>query len=101
MRKDPERYRPLFPDVPDDLPYVWPVRSPNVVAAEARRAAAQEARAARAVAKAAAEAERAARRRSAAAKKAAKTRKANRLAAARRPPAGGVPAPAPEGEAAG
>ena len=24
VRKDPERYRPLFPDVPDDLPYVWP-----------------------------------------------------------------------------
>ena len=27
VRKDPEYYRPLFPDVPDDLPYVWPVRS--------------------------------------------------------------------------
>ena len=26
VRKDPEHYRPLFPDVPDDLPYVWPVR---------------------------------------------------------------------------
>ena len=26
LRKDPEVYRPLFgPDVPDDLPYVWPV----------------------------------------------------------------------------
>jgi hypothetical protein len=26
LRKDPETYRPLFgPDVPDDLPYVWPV----------------------------------------------------------------------------
>lgn len=85
VRKDPERYRPLFPHVPDDLPYVWPVRSPNVLAAEARRLAAQEARAARAVAKAAAEAERAARRRSAAAKRAAKTRKANRLAASRAP----------------
>ena len=24
VRKDPEFYRPLFPDVPDDLPYVWP-----------------------------------------------------------------------------
>ena len=24
MRKDPEHYRPLFGDVPDDLPYVWP-----------------------------------------------------------------------------
>ena len=24
VRKDPERYRPLFGDVPDDLPYLWP-----------------------------------------------------------------------------
>ena len=24
VRKDPEFYRPRFPDVPDDLPYVWP-----------------------------------------------------------------------------
>ena len=27
VRKDPDHYRPLFPDVPDDLPYVWPVGS--------------------------------------------------------------------------
>jgi hypothetical protein len=26
VRKDPEFYRPLFGDVPDDLEYVWPVR---------------------------------------------------------------------------
>ena len=25
VRKDPRHYRPLFPGVPDDLPYVWPV----------------------------------------------------------------------------
>ncbi len=25
VRKDPEHYRPLFPGVPDDLPYVWPM----------------------------------------------------------------------------
>jgi hypothetical protein len=25
VRKDPEHYRRMFPDVPDDLPYVWPV----------------------------------------------------------------------------
>jgi hypothetical protein len=25
IRKDPEHYGPLFPGVPDDLPYVWPV----------------------------------------------------------------------------
>jgi hypothetical protein len=24
LRKDPEHYRPVFPDVPDDLAYVWP-----------------------------------------------------------------------------
>ncbi|MGW0520256.1 MSMEG_6728 family protein [Crossiella sp. NPDC003009] len=24
VRKAPEHYRPYFPDVPDDLPYVWP-----------------------------------------------------------------------------
>ena len=24
VRKDPAHYRPLFPEVPDDLPYVWP-----------------------------------------------------------------------------
>lgn len=24
VRKDPERYRPLFGDLPDDMPYVWP-----------------------------------------------------------------------------
>jgi hypothetical protein len=24
LRKDPARYGPLFTDVPDDLPYVWP-----------------------------------------------------------------------------
>lgn len=27
VRKDPTYYRPQFPDVPDDLPYHWPVRS--------------------------------------------------------------------------
>ncbi len=39
VRKDPGWYRPHFPDVPDDLPYVWPVRSEKAVAAERRRAA--------------------------------------------------------------
>lgn len=24
VRKDPDYYRPFFPDVPDDLPYHWP-----------------------------------------------------------------------------
>lgn len=26
VRKKPDHYRPLFPDVPDDLPYHWPVQ---------------------------------------------------------------------------
>jgi hypothetical protein len=26
LRKDPQHYGPLFPGVPDDLEYVWPVR---------------------------------------------------------------------------
>jgi hypothetical protein len=39
LRKDPDAYGPLFPDVPDDLPYVWPVRSPAVLERERRRAA--------------------------------------------------------------
>ncbi|MET0729259.1 MAG: MSMEG_6728 family protein [Acidimicrobiales bacterium] len=38
LRKDPEWYAEHFPDVPADLPYVWPVRSPKVLAAEQRRA---------------------------------------------------------------
>lgn len=27
VRKDPEHYRPLFGDIPDDLPYIWPGRA--------------------------------------------------------------------------
>lgn len=26
VRKDPNYYGPLFPGVPDDLPYIWPVQ---------------------------------------------------------------------------
>jgi len=36
VRKDPEHYGPLFPDVPPDLPYVWPVRSAAVLERERR-----------------------------------------------------------------
>lgn len=25
IRKNPDHYRPIWPDVPDDLPYIWPV----------------------------------------------------------------------------
>src|SRR5919112_56460 len=38
LRKDPEHYGGLFPDTPDDLPYVWPVRSEATIEAERRRA---------------------------------------------------------------
>ncbi len=38
VRKDREYYSTRFPDVPDDLAYVWPVRSPTVLAAEQRKA---------------------------------------------------------------
>ena len=39
LRKDPDWYGPRFPGVPDDLPYVWPVRSAKAVEAERRREA--------------------------------------------------------------
>lgn len=38
LRKEPDHYAELFPGVPDDLPYVWPVRSPAVLERERRRA---------------------------------------------------------------
>ncbi len=47
VRKDPGHYGPQFPDVPPDLPYVWPVRSAATVERERRaaaRAAAREAK---------------------------------------------------------
>ena len=76
VRKDPEHYRPLFPDVPDDLPYVWPVRSEAVIAAEQRKAEAAVRREERARRQQLEEAERLRRRRSRAAKKAWRTRRA-------------------------
>jgi hypothetical protein len=27
IRKDPERYQPMWPTVPDDLPYLWPTET--------------------------------------------------------------------------
>jgi hypothetical protein len=76
VRKDPDFYRPRFPDVPDGLPYLWPVRSEAVVEAERRRAEAAVRRQERAAERLLAEAERARRRRSRAAKKAWATRRA-------------------------
>ncbi|HYG92298.1 MAG TPA: MSMEG_6728 family protein [Nocardioides sp.] len=77
VRKDPAHYRPLFPDVPDDLPYVWPVRSPAVLEAEARRVENEARRRQRALERRLLEAERLHRRRSRAAKKAWATRRRN------------------------
>jgi hypothetical protein len=77
VRKDAEHYRPLFPDVPDDLPYVWPVRSQAVLAAERRRADNEVRRQQRALERARLEAERLRRKRSRAAKKAWRTRRQN------------------------
>ena len=76
LRKDPAHYRPLFPDDPDDLPYVWPVRSPGAVEAEERRVRAALVRAERRARREADEAERARRRRSAAARRGWRTRRA-------------------------
>lgn len=69
VRKDPAHYAAVFPDVPPDLPYVWPVRSEAVLERERRREAAAARRAER-------EQEARRRRRSAAAKKAWRTRRA-------------------------
>jgi hypothetical protein len=77
LRKDSAHYRPLFPDDPDDLPYVWPVRSPGAVEAEERRARAAVARAETRARRDAEAAERARRRRSAAARRGWRTRRAN------------------------
>jgi hypothetical protein len=77
VRKDPLLYRPHFPGIPDNLPYVWPVRSPAVVAAEQRRADNDTRRQLRALERARLEAERVRRKRSRAAKKAWQTRRQN------------------------
>jgi hypothetical protein len=75
VRKDPEHYRTLFPDVPDVVAYVWPVRSPSVVAAEQRKADNAERRMRRQSEQAKVEAARLHRIRSRAAKKGWQTRR--------------------------
>jgi hypothetical protein len=77
VRKDPTHYGPLFPDACGDLPYVWPVRSPSVVAAEQRRLENKARRDARELDRARLEAERLHRKRSRAAKQAWRTRRQN------------------------
>jgi pyrimidine dimer DNA glycosylase len=80
VRKDPELYAPMFPEASPDVAYVWPVRSPNVIEAELRRAENALRREERRLVKLAEEAAKARRRRSAAAKRGAKTRAANQRA---------------------
>jgi hypothetical protein len=75
VQKDPDRYRPLFPDTPEDLPYLWPVRSPAVLDAERRRAENAERRAQRAELRRQQDAERLRRRRSRAARRGWETRR--------------------------
>ena len=83
VRKNPEYYRQLFPDAPDNLEYVWPVRSPAVLAAEQRRADNEVRRQQRAIERARLEAEQLRRRRSRAAKKAWATRRQNAASSTR------------------
>ena len=75
VRKDREHYSTMFPDVPDDVAYVWPVRSPAVLAAEQRKADNAERRARREGERAERKAERVRRMRSLAAKKGWQTRR--------------------------
>ena len=75
VRKDRMHYSPLFPDVPDDVEYVWPVRSPSVVAAEQHKADHAARRLRRQSERAELEAERRHRLRSRAAKKGWQTRR--------------------------
>jgi hypothetical protein len=72
VRKDPGHYAAVFPDVPADLPYVWPVRSEAVLERERRQAEAARRREERAR-------EKARRVRSAAGRKAWETRRRRAL----------------------
>ncbi|WP_170970343.1 MSMEG_6728 family protein [Nocardioides jishulii] len=77
LRKDPDHYGEHFTDVPDDLPYVWPVRSEKALEAERRRAENAVRRAERAAERQVLDAEREHRRRSRAARRAWETRRRN------------------------
>src|SRR5215212_1772687 len=78
VRKDREHYGPLFADIPDDLPYLWPVRSASVLDVERRRAESQERRREGASTRQGAEAERLRRKRSRSARKGWQTRRRKR-----------------------
>lgn len=75
LLKDPDHYRPIFPETPDDLPYQWPMRSQAVLAAREARAANAVRRAQRAELRAQQDAERLSRRRSRAARQGWETRR--------------------------
>ena len=75
VRKDPEHYRQQFPDVPDDLDYVWPVRSTVVIERELRKQESARRREQRRLERLAVEAAKVHRRRSLAAKRGWMTRK--------------------------
>ena len=77
VRKDPEFYRRLFPDVKPDIDYVWPVRSAAVLEREEKQRENARKRQARAEQKILDELAKARRRRSAAAKRGWRTRAAN------------------------
>lgn len=81
IRKDPVHYSPLFPGTPDDLPYIWPVRSAAAVEAERRRAAHALRRQERGLEQARREQDRRRMIRSRAAKKAWRTRRENAITA--------------------
>jgi hypothetical protein len=78
LRKDPDFYGPRFPEVPDDLPYVWPVRSNQALEAERRRLAAAARREERAARRAQEAARKQALARSRAARKGWQTRRGSR-----------------------
>ena len=78
LRKDPEFYGSCFPGVPDDLPYVWPVRSQQAIEVERRRLAVAAKREERTARRAEEEARKRARARSRAAHKGWQTRRSSR-----------------------
>jgi hypothetical protein len=78
LRKDPELYGSCFPGVPNDLPYIWPVRTQQAIELERRRLAVAAKRAERAARRAEEEARKRAQARSRAARKGWQTRRSSR-----------------------
>ena len=80
LRKDPDHYAPLFRGTPDDLDYVWPVRSAAVVERELRKEENARRRQQRTAERLVRELDRARKRRSEAAKRGWQTRAARNAA---------------------